>query len=128
MIPDLIPIRYEPGSHAEYVGRFDSGQYVGFCFYLEPEQNRPVALLHRFDGRGDHTGTEIWEGPDAEARLAAAVAALPGGRPGGVRAAPFAVEAFGATVGLIPREDGAGVEYRPYGLAFFPPWDGTYDT
>ena len=127
-IPDKIPIRREADYHTDQVGRCSNGsQYAGFCFFLRPGQQQLVAVLHCFDANGVHAGSEAWD-VEPKRMLAEAIARLPDPTPGDIEIRPFVVQFFDTKFGLIPREDGECVEYLPYGLAFFPPWDGTYDT
>ena len=130
-IPKLIPIAREAGYHTDQIGSYADGQYVGFAFFLEPGQQRLVSVLHLFDVAGVHVSSQAWDsgsGVDPQTELNRAIAALPKAKPGNVLVVPFSVEFFGTTFGLIPDEDEERVDYEPYGLAFFPPWDGLYDT
>ena len=126
-VPERIPVRREAGYHTDQIGRYGNGnQYIGFVFFLEREQRSLVSVLHLFDAKGAHLASEGWEG-DPERALEEAIAKLANARPGDVSIRPFSVELLGTEFGLVQDGD-ESVEYRPYGLAFFPPWDGTYDT
>lgn len=128
VIPTTIPIQRQAGYHTDTIGRCgDGSQFVGFCFFLDPGQRRLVSVLHLFDANGTHIESQAWES-DAEQALDRAIADLCDPQAGDVAIQPFSVELLGTQLGLIPRDDGRCVEYLPYGLAFFPPWDGTYDT
>ena len=126
-IPDLITICRDV--RFERVGKFGGErQYVGLSFYLSTGQRRLISVLHLFDADGDHTESLGWE-EEPENQLDLAIGQLAGSRPNEVaKIKPFSVTLFGQQFGLFPREDGWGVEYLPYGLAFIAPWDGTYDT
>ena len=129
-IPKLIPIAREDGYHTDQIGHYADGQYVGFVFFLEPHQQRLISVLHLFDKSGEHVSSNAWDssdGVDPEAELANAISELPNPEPGNVKVAPFAVEFFDTTFGIIAVDDNR-VDYQPYGLAFFPPWNGLYDT
>lgn len=129
-IPKLIPIAREAGYHTDQIGSYADGQYVGFVFFLETGQQRLVSVLHLFDATGVHVSSSAWDsaaGADPQSELNNAIAALPNAKPCNVKVAPFSVEFFGTTFGMIPI-DNDRVDYQPYGLAFFPPWDGLYDT
>lgn len=132
MIPHCIPIRREENYHTHYIGKYGTGlQYMGFPFYAEGNQKRPIAVLHLLDEDGAHISSQIWESESidkAEKAMAEAITKLPNSRPSNISAQIFSVELNGTIFGLIPRVDRPGVEYLPYGLGFFPPWDGTYDT
>ena len=129
-LPKVIPIAREEGYHTDQIGTYADGQYVGFAFFLEYGQQRLVSVLHLFDEQGQHISSKAWDsaaGADPEAELGAAIAALPEATPGNVKVAPFSVEFFGTNFGMVPKAEDR-VDYVPYGLAFFPPWDGLYDT
>ena len=129
-IPKLIPIAREEGYHTDQIGKYANGQYVGFAFFLEPSQQRLVSVLHLFDASGCHVSSDAWDSSDhvdPQAELQNAIDALPNAKPGNVKVAPFSVEFFGKSFGMIPVGDDR-VDYEPYGLAFFSPWDGLYDT
>ena len=129
-IPKLISIAREEGYHTDHIGEYADGQYVGFAFFPDPPQRRLVSVLHLFDASGCHISSEAWDssdGVDPQAELQKAIDALPEAQPGNVKVAPFSVEFFGTSFGMIPINDDR-VDYLPYGLAFFPPWNGLYDT
>ncbi|MGI9423603.1 MAG: hypothetical protein ACR2PA_10445 [Hyphomicrobiaceae bacterium] len=129
-IPKLVPIAREEGYHTDQIGQFTEGQYLGFVFFLEPHQQRLVSVLHLFDMSGKHTSSNAWDstdGVDPGAELANAISALPKPKPGDAMIAPFAVEFFGTTFGMIAVDDDR-IDYQPYGLAFFPPWNGFCET
>ena len=122
-IPKLIPIAYEEGYHTDQIGQYADGQYLGFVFFLEPYQQRLISVLHLFNKDGEHISSKAWDsskGLDPEAKLSKAISVLPNIRPGNVKIAPFNVEFFDTTFGLIVVDDDR-VDYQPYGLAFFPP-------
>ena len=102
-------------------------------------------MLHKFDGWGQHIGTDHWfagvERPwgdaveRANARLDEMVAALGEVEPADIEICLFQVEIDGCVFGLVyvshPEE---GPEFAdrvamvPGDLLFHAPWDGNYDT
>ncbi len=132
MLPKKILVRREEGYHTNYIGKYADGQiFIGFPFFGGSSQTRPLAVLHLLDSEGKLATSEIWETEnihEAEAELKKAIEGLPNAQYGDIETTTFEVALNGLTFGFIPREDGACIEYLPYGLAFFPPWDGHYET
>lgn len=132
MLPEKILVKREEDYHTHYIGKYANGlQYIGFPFFGGYFQTRSLAILHLLDSDGEHVSSEIWEREEmqeAETELKNAIAQLPSFRFCDVETKSFSVELNGLTFGFIPRDDGQCIEYLPYGLAFFPPWDGFYDT
>jgi len=132
MIPKRIPIQREENAHTHYIGKYHEGlQYMGFVFFARSHQARPIAVLHLLDTDGNHVKSEAWENEDiclAEEALKKAIEKLPEAKPDHIRARPFSVELNGMKFGLIPCDDEDCVQYVPYGLSFYPPWNGLYDT
>jgi len=151
-VPRKIRILREPGYHTDQIGKYGDGQqFMGFVTATLPTplpddgepQKRWYAVLHTFDKHGTHQHTEAWfagttsEGErrvveSAETRLAEMIRSLGNVRYGHVRVQRFQVEIDGQTFGLVdasePEEDYESIHLLPNDLAFFPPWDGTYDT
>lgn len=132
MLPNKFLVRREEDCHTHYVGKYgDNLTFIGFPFFGAPYQGRPLAVLHLLDSEGNLISSEIWETEkmfEAEAELEKAIKKLPNSKFCDVEAAMFSVELNGLTFGFIPREDNACIEYQPYGLVFFPPWNGLYET
>ncbi len=125
-----IPITREEGYHTNVLGTYTDGQYMGFAFFLEPYQKHLISALHLFDSAGNHLESKFWDsddGSEVEVELEKAVAALPQNRPGNIAVLTFSVEWNQTVFGLISQSDDR-IDYVPYGLAFFSPWDGTYET
>ncbi|WP_329055368.1 hypothetical protein OG738_18015 [Amycolatopsis sp. NBC_01488] len=143
--PDLIAIDHD-NYHAEHVGCTADGRQFFLTAPFESAakgQGNEFVALFLFDQSGRFLEARIDEfGPrahvDRDRRLSRYEARL---RELGevtftrIEVAPFAVERFGTTFGLIPRpgddEDAAWwVELRPGNyMAFTEPWDsGRYDT
>jgi len=132
MLPEKILVKREEDYHTNYIGKYgDNLTFIGFPFFGGSSQTRPLAVLHLLDSECSLITSEIWEREkmyEAEAELKNAISNLPNVRYCDIETKTFSVELNGLTFGFIPREDGACIEYQPYGLAFFPPWDGNYDT
>jgi formate hydrogenlyase regulatory protein HycA len=104
---------------------------------------RWYVVLHTFDKKGKHLNTEVsFAGTTAsgerktvekaQARLAEMIAGLGKVRYGNVKVGLFEVEIDGHTFGLVdasePDEGYESIHLLPNDLAFFSPWDGSYDT
>lgn len=129
-IPKLIPITRNKGYHTDKIGSFAHGQFAGFVFFLEPEQQRLVSVLHVFDKFGFHQQSSAWDclaGCDPKKELDNAIDKLIQAHPADIQVQLFTVDFFETTFGLIASDDDH-VEYVPYGLGFNPPWSGLYDT
>jgi len=150
-IPTKIPIMREEGYHTDCIGRYEGGQFMGFVTATLPiplpkdwqRHKRWYAVLHTFDEKGNHLRTDAWFAGStadgevqvvarAQERLNRMVASL--GEPDycNVEVGLFSVEIDGRTFGLIdasePEEGYVRVDLLPNDLAFFDPWDGSYDT
>lgn len=132
MLPEKILIKREEDYHTHFIGKYGNGlTFIGFPFFGGLSQTRPLAVLHLLDAEGSLVTSEIWEKEkmnEAEAELNKAIQNLPNSKFCDVKTRMFKVELNGLTFGFRPREDGECIEYQPYGLAFFPPWNGLYDT
>lgn len=139
--PTLIAIEHDD-YHAQYVGRTADGRQFFLTTPFEPTRNEFVAL-YTFDPEGRLLEAVIDEfGPrdrmdrrlrkDTYQRRLDELGPVTFER---IEVAPFAVERFGLTFGLVVRtpEDAGdvwAVEVQPGNyMAFFEPWDsGDYDT
>ncbi len=132
MIPDKFRVRREEDYHTHYVGECMDGQkFIGFPFFAETGQKRPLAVLHLFDQDGSLLSTQVWEEDKmylSEAKLKEAIENLPGIKYKDIELSPFVIEHHDLLFGFVPSRDDTCLEYVPYGLLFTPPWDGTYDT
>lgn len=132
MLPEKFLIKREEDYHTHYIGKYGNGSiFIGFPFFGGSSQTRPLAVLHLLDKDGYILDSKIWEKDkinEAENELKRAICELPNVKYCDVEVRPFNVELNGLEFGFIPREDNACIEYQPFGLAFFPPWDGFYDT
>jgi len=142
--PARIAIEPDDG-HAEFVGRTEDGRQFFLTTPFEPASGSGVSdgnefvALYLFDADGALIEATIDAlGPRAAMDMASRrtlmderLRALGEVSIERIEVAPFAVERFGTTFGLIPREpDFEAVEMMPGNyMCFFPPWDsGEYDT
>ena len=144
--PDLIAINHDD-YHAEHVGRTADGRQFFLTTPFEPaigaDEGGEFVALYLFDAAGTLLEARIGEfGPrttlnQEEHRRVyrQRLQELGDVTYGRIEVAPFAVERFGTTFGLVLREpedeeDAWAVEARPGNdMAFFEPWDGgDYDT
>lgn len=106
-MPKSIPIHRIEDYHTEYLGTCGEGlQYMGFAFFAESSQKRPIAVLHLLDSKGNHVESKIWESEKmymAEGQLKQAVSELPNPIPGNINVSPFTIELHGLSIGLMPR-------------------------
>lgn len=143
--PDLIAINHDD-YHAEHVGRTVGGQQffltTPFAAAVGDDARREFIALYLFDAKGDllearidDLGTrEQADANQARALIKTRLEELGEFAFGNIEVAPFRVERFGVEFGLIPRAPEAEdekwwvtVEPGDY-MAFYPPWDGDYDT
>jgi formate hydrogenlyase regulatory protein HycA len=151
-VPQSIRIRHEPGYHTGRIGNYgDGNQFMGFVTATLPSpipkdwepHKRWYAVLHIFSARGQHLATRAWfagttaSGEQetvqrAERRLDQMIATLRNVTYGDVKVDLFQVQIDGHTFGLVdasePEEGYESIHLLPNDLAFFEPWDGTYDT
>ncbi len=151
-VPEAIKIRREEGYHTHLVGAHDGGQFMAFI--VSPKTRGPVpedwqkhkkgyAVLHTFDSTGKHRKTDAWfagttaDGQievanKASAKLDEMMASLENVRFCDVTVGLFQVTIDGHVFGLVdasePDEGYEGLHLEPNGLAFYAPWDATYDT
>lgn len=144
--PKLIAINHDD-YHAEFVGRTRDQKQFFLTTPFEPSMNgqdgREFLAVYLFDVHGKLLEAKIDDlGPratlDHEKRVALRyqrLAELDGPSFERIEIAPFSIERFGSTFGLIlrePEDDGDtwAVELQPGNfMAFFPPWEsGEYDT
>lgn len=149
-VPQSIKIRREKGFHTDRIGKYaDGNQFMAFVVAAThvPKKGKTelhwYAVLHTFDPQGRHLNTEAWLAGKAggvergiveraEGRLAEMIAALGKVRYGGIKVSLFQVQVDGHTFGLVDASeqdgDSESIHLLPNELAFFAPWDGTYDT
>lgn len=150
-LPRKIKIRREKGYHTHYIGHSKDGkQFMAFVVGIPTSKTthtaaRKVAwyaVLHRFDAQGNHMKTEaLFLGNrayaselniDPEEKLTKIIAKLGPVKYGDVEVGLFSVRIDGHVFGLqdtSETEEGyQRIDLVPNGLAFFPPWDGTYST
>jgi hypothetical protein len=153
MVPERILIAREEDYRTDQIGQYgDGNQFMAFVTGSLPStyglkdwqlHKRWYAVLHTFDKDGTHLETQAWcagttsDGERevigrAEAKLGELLAALGPIKLGDVNVKLFQLEVDGRTFGLIdasePDDDYESIHLMPNDLAFFEPWDGTYDT
>nr|BFD95900.1 hypothetical protein KitaXyl93_72600 [Kitasatospora sp. Xyl93] len=124
-VPEVIPIRHEPGYRTDTIGRCAGGQFLASVTAAFPEgwsgddwqpRKRWYAVLHRFDATGRHLGSRIeFTGTTADGERQAVAAAqvllaqwldaLPGRHYQDIVIAPFEVRFEGALFGLVVEVD-----------------------
>lgn len=144
--PSLIAIDHDD-HHANHVGHTDDGRQFILTTPFEPATGRSkggeFVALYLFDGDGKLLDARIDDfGPRAEVddkklrqtydQRLKELGSVTFDR---IEVAPFAIDRFGTTFGLVVREpedddDVWAVEMQPGNyMAFFEPWDsGEYDT
>jgi formate hydrogenlyase regulatory protein HycA len=151
-VPNLIRIARQEGYHTDQIGKYREGnQFMGFVIATVPKplprdwqtHKRWYAVLHTFDRKGKHLHTEAWFAgttangerkavEKAQAKLDQMIAALGKVKYGDVKVGLFQVQIDGHTFGLVdasePEQGYESIHLLPNDLAFFEPWDGTYDT
>jgi formate hydrogenlyase regulatory protein HycA len=151
-VPKSIRITREEGYHTDQIGKYgDGNQFMAFVTATLPTPRskdrhghmRWYAVLHTFDKKGKHLNTEAWFAgttargereavQKAQTKLAEMIAELGKVKYGNIKAGLFKVQIDGHTFGLVdasePQEGYESIHLLPNDLAFFAPWDGTYDT
>jgi hypothetical protein len=149
-VPGKIRIRREEGYHTHNIGRCkDRTKFMAFIVGVptrgklraDYRKLRWYAVLHRFDLDGKHLDTKaLFLGTKAfayqlnrpEAKLDELIRALGPVTYGDVEIRLFSVRiedtVFGLVDASVPEERYQRIDLVPNGLAFFPPWDGTYET
>ena len=147
-IPERIPIAHDD-YHAKHVGRTADGRQffltTPFCpdgpdfialFLFDDAGELLEAKIDNLGLRADATLPGNMKQPDAAAQqlLEQRLASLGEVCFESIEVKPFAIERDGVTFGLIPQEPEEPdedwcviVEPGNY-MAFYPPWDGDYDT
>jgi hypothetical protein len=158
-IPDRIPISREGGNYSSCMGFYlpdeEDNQFWGQVVASFPtkmtagerrQQKRWYAVLHKFDGWGNHLGSEHWSAGTtadgerevctrARAKLEEMVASLGAVEWADIEIGLFQVEIDGRVFGLVDvSEPEEGPEFAdrvamlPGDLLFHAPWDGNYQT
>lgn len=160
-IPKRIPVSREGGNYSKFMGVYRSGrrrcQFWGQVVAAFADMPRPrpsdwgaykrwYAVLHRFDARGKHLGTDHhFAGTTADseedvcerarAELDAMIAGLGPVEWADIAIGLFRVEIDGNTFGLVDvSEPDEGPEWadrvsmEPGDLLFTAPWNGNYDS
>jgi predicted DNA-binding WGR domain protein len=141
--PKVIRINHDD-YHAAFVGRTSGGDQFFLTHPFAPaigsDPGGSFVALYVFDQFGALKEARIHKSLPTATEEAAFAESLLGElgehRFGNIRIAPFSVEAFGRRFGLVfdPGEEedddeGVWVTAEPGNyMAFYPPWDGEYDT
>jgi hypothetical protein len=151
-VPKSIKVNREEVYHTDRIGKSVRGnQFMGFVTATLPtplpkkwqSHKRWYAVLHTFDKNGKHLNTEAWFAgttasgereavEKAQAKLDQMITALGKVKYDNLKVSLFQVQIDGHTFGLVdasePDEGYESIHLLPNDLAFFEPWDGTYDT
>ena len=151
-IPNKIKINREEDYYTHYIGKTSDGkQFVCMIGATLPtpipedweNHKRWYAILHLFDDEGNYLTTQTVftgltsDGEDdiierAREERSNFVESLGEVSYQGVEVCLFSTKVEGSVFGLVdasePEEDYYCINLLPNGLAFFPPWDGDYDT
>jgi hypothetical protein len=133
-LPALIPVAYVPGYRTEDIGQHSGGQFFGCTAANRTgDRNRVTVALHLFGPDGSHVRTEFRPDTapgDAPAVLESLIGELSEVRHGDIAIRLFEITAYGRRWGMIDKsqEGWERAEIVPQGLAFYPPWNGEYDT
>lgn len=143
--PRTIPINHDD-YHAAHVGHLADGRQVfattSFVTLTDDSDAREYLAVYTFDRKGAFLQASIddlglrsaLDENKARTLLQTRLSGLGTLYHGRIEIEPFEIERFGQTFGLILQEPEdedddyrASVEPGDY-MAFFPPWDGDYDT
>jgi len=152
-LPEKIKIVREEGYHTHYIGKYRTRrQFMAFVVASLPdgklpedwpEQKRWYSIVHLFDKDGNHTETKhkyIGTTADGEKnvikkgliQLAKMLQEIGPIKYANIQVKLFEVEIDGRKFGLkdasVSDEGYESIHLIPNDLAFFPPWDGSYDT
>ena len=148
MPPRLIRINHDD-HHASHVGKTRGGDQFFLTHPFAPamggDAGGSYVALYLFDAFGALKEAKVFAAKptrsEDEAFVESLMQSLGGHRFCDIKVAPFAVQAFGRTFGLVfdPGDDEADgeddeeastwVTAEPGNyMAFYPPWDGDYDT
>ncbi|MBL4770627.1 MAG: hypothetical protein JKY61_05685 [Planctomycetes bacterium] len=144
--PATIPICHDD-HHAKYVGWTSQGDQFFLTTPFTPAgdgEGCEFFALYRFDSEGKFLSAEIdnlgpretLDGSRTKERLQSIIDSLGEVQYGDINIQPFQVEKDGVEFGLIPTEadfvedeEDMCLEFQPGNfMAFYPPWDGSYDT
>ena len=150
-VPRLIPINHDD-YHAKHIGKTADGRQFFLTTPFVPaiggNPGREFLALYLFDAKGELLEAQIEDlgvrqnpilpgnvdEDHAASLLESWLSELGKVSFCNIKVAPFRLERFGIEFGLIPREPvdeddhwWVTVEPGDY-MAFYPPWDGDYDT
>jgi hypothetical protein len=144
--PSKILIRHDD-HHAQFMGRLSDGsQFFLTTPFIPATHNEGCEFiaLYKFNSNGEFLSAQIeklgvrklLDPKSADAKFHLILSNLGELHYGDIIIQPFELKKFGVTFGLIPidsefveNEDDLCLELRPGNyMAFYPPWDGYYDT
>ncbi len=145
-VPIKITIAHFSNSPTKFVGEFGGGMqfwaYAAARFDGVARTNKWYAVLHKFDQAGRHVCTDFCPASNqavseaeqidsVEAHLSQMLGQLSNVEFKDIKIELFQTEIDGTVFGLIDESSNSNHEWvsmEPSGLAFYPPWDGRYDT
>ncbi|GAB3504580.1 hypothetical protein [Emticicia fontis] len=145
-IPKKFLINREEDYHTHYIGKYNNGnQFFGYeTFLFKPplppnedwqKYRKEYVVLYIFDYKGNFIDFKYWyagttsENKDTNAALELMIESVGQYEFCDIIVKPFEVEIDGEIFGLIPNEEDESIELMPSStIAFFSPWDGSYDT
>lgn len=144
-VPETFPINHDD-YHAEHIGRLRDGRQFFLTTPFVPEcQGEPgceFIALFLFDANGGFLEAKIDRlGPrkevdeeGAKSLIQSRLDELVGAKFQRIKIAPFETQQYGVTFGFIPQQleeddEDLVIEFHPGNyMAFYPPWEGDYDT
>ncbi len=138
--PDTFPIVHDD-YHADRIGKLPDGSQFfvtePFCPAGDDTPGAEYLAVFLFEADGKFREARIDDlGPRATMDSDAAVKRLEfrmnelgGASFCDIEVSPFSIQHDGTEFGFIPEAETGGIELQPgNSMAFFPPWDGYYDT
>jgi hypothetical protein len=145
--PDVIPIVHDD-YHTQYIGRMSDGRQFILAAPFVPASDSgkgcEYIALYVFDESGKLAENEIinlgsrsdLDESEAKEKYDSLLTSLGNVKFCDIQISPFSIEKYGVEFGLIPTdpelvedEEDMSLEFQPGNyMAFYPPWDGDYDT
>ena len=145
--PEVIPIIHDE-YHTQHIGKTADGKQFILATPFVPAMGNELGcefiVLYLFDANGKLVGEQIENlGPrselnqeEAQKKYDSMLHSLGEVNFCDIQISPFRIEKYGVVFGLLPTdpefaedEDDLSLEFHPGNyMAFYPPWDGEYDT
>ena len=145
--PDVIPIVHDE-YHTQHIGKTSDGkQFILAAPFVPKTDDKPgceFIALYLFDSKGNLIKSKIENlGPrsdldetDAKEKYDRLLNSLGQISFCDIEISPFSIEKYGVKFGLLPTDpefveddEDISIEFHPGNyMAFYPPWDGEYDT